>query len=77
MQAESLLIFIYDLLDFSTSPQAEAFNTLFNMMDVYYVFKMQLPLFISHVVAPACRIGVAQGRRASGRVCAAVCGLSS
>ena len=47
MQAESILSFISDILDFSKSPQADAFNLLFNNMDVYYVFKMRLPLFIS------------------------------
>ena len=48
MQAESILMFVFDLLDYSKSPQAEAFNMLFNNIDVYYVFKMQLPTFISN-----------------------------
>jgi len=47
MQAENLLGFIFDLLDFAKSPQAEAFNFLFNNLDVYYIFKMSLPTFIA------------------------------
>lgn len=47
MQADNLLNFIFDLLDHTKSPQAEAFNFLFNNMDVYYVFKMKLPHFIA------------------------------
>jgi len=38
---------MFDVLDYTKSPQAEAFNTLFNNMDVYYVFKMRLPTFVS------------------------------
>lgn len=47
MQAESLLGLLYDLLDRTKSPQADGFNAIFNNMDVFYVFKMNLPLFVS------------------------------
>lgn len=47
LESESILNFIFELLDSSKSPQADAFKNLFNNLDVYYIFKMRLPLFIS------------------------------
>lgn len=46
MTAESILLFLFDLLDFAKCPQAEKFNQLYNNIDVYYVFKMRLPLLL-------------------------------
>ena len=48
MQAEFLLCFLHDLLDFTKSPQAEAFNFMFNNLDVYFMFGMHLPRFIAN-----------------------------
>lgn len=45
--AEYLLNFLCELLNFSKCPQADSFNTLFNNVDVFYVFQLRLPLFIS------------------------------
>lgn len=46
MQAENLLKFLHDMLDYNSSPQADVFNILFNNLDIYWVFKMKLPEFI-------------------------------
>ena len=46
MQAENLLKFLHDMLDYNLSPQANVFNILFNNLDIYWVFKMRLPEFI-------------------------------
>ena len=46
MYSENLLKFLIDMLDYTFSPQAEAFNLLFNNLDIYWVYKMQLPEFI-------------------------------
>lgn len=48
MNADNILCFLHDLLDYSKCPQADAFNILFNNIDVYYVFKMKLPLFVKN-----------------------------
>lgn len=47
LQADNLLNFISDLLDFQKSPQAEAFNFLFGNLTDKHVYKMGLPFFIS------------------------------
>jgi len=47
MQAESLVSFLHDLLDFTISPQAESFAHLFHSLEVYHVFQMKLPFLIS------------------------------
>ena len=46
MYSENLLKFLSDMLDYTFSPQAEAFNLLFNNLDIYWVYKMNLPEFI-------------------------------
>lgn len=48
MTAENILMFLRDLLDYAKCPQAEKMNALYNNVDVYYVFKMRLPLFIQN-----------------------------
>lgn len=46
MEAERILNFIIDLLNKSKSPQADAFNTLFNNMEIIYAFKINFPSFL-------------------------------
>jgi len=46
MTAEYLITFLYNMLDYTQSPQADKFNKLFNSIDVFYVFKMKLPVFV-------------------------------
>ena len=43
MESESILNFLFDLLDNLKSPQADAFNTLFNCLEIFHAFKMRLP----------------------------------
>ena len=46
MEPESILNFLSDLLDNSKSPQADAFNHVFNTMELINAYKMNLPQFM-------------------------------
>lgn len=48
MQADAVLKFLHDLLDFTVSPQAEAFNLIFNNLELEWVAAMRLPEFIKN-----------------------------
>ena len=48
MVADYVIKFLFDILDFQKSPQSEAFNLMFNNLDTFWIFKMQLADFIKY-----------------------------